>query len=387
MEELIERFRKLMETFSFLDKYKGIKINSKEDISRIPVSDRDDLADYDISMCPERPIEVFATSGTTKERIFVYISKIALKKMINRMGRIYAKLNIKNRRIISLIGYGNLTAITDIIDAATIEHNNLIIPLGNHYKKQYLTKAIKKLNPDVVIGYTNEIYSFFEKAGKKNNIKKYLAGGELILDEHRRFVNKFGKIDIYSLYACNEVMTIAIQINPKNRKHLVLEGIYTEVIKKNGEISEEGEGELLITDLYNLSMPIIRYKLGDWVKLEKKGREKYITIYGRTGDVINLHGVLISKTKIIEKTMNILHHPEFFFIVRKNEKTAEDIIKLSIPKEDIDKEKQLYDELDSIIGRFKVVGTKLKAPRGNTGKVINFVDLRGKRLEKKWLSF
>ena len=40
--------------------------------------------------------------------------------------------------------------------------------------------------------------------------------------------------------------------------------MFIEIINEDGSIVNDGEsGEILITDLYNMAMPFIRYKVGD----------------------------------------------------------------------------------------------------------------------------
>ncbi|PQP34058.1 hypothetical protein C6A37_09735 [Desulfobacteraceae bacterium SEEP-SAG9] len=67
-----------------------------------------------------------------------------------------------------------------------------------------------------------------------------------------------------------------------------------EVLKNNGENAEQGEiGKVVITDLFNKAMPLIRYEIGDMALVSEKNIcncgnplpliEKYL---GRDRDII-----------------------------------------------------------------------------------------------------
>ena len=72
-----------------------------------------------------------------------------------------------------------------------------------------------------------------------------------------------------------------------------MENIIFEVVDENNNPIEEGEGDIVLTNLHNFSFPMIRYKIGDRARISKKSicccnRNLKIVdeIIGRTFDII-----------------------------------------------------------------------------------------------------
>jgi phenylacetate-CoA ligase len=99
-------------------------------------------------------------------------------------------------------------------------------------------------------------------------------------------------------YGCEEVSLIACECEKHQGLHVAAESVYTEVL---------ADGSLVVTDLLNRAMPLIRYKTGDKVTLPEKGcscgrglpvLEK---VQGREADyVLTPSGALISGISLTE---------------------------------------------------------------------------------------
>lgn len=61
-------------------------------------------------------------------------------------------------------------------------------------------------------------------------------------------------------YGCSETDIIAFEC-PRGQLHVVEENVYLEVVPTVD--ADDGTGEIIITDLNNLAMPLIRYRIGD----------------------------------------------------------------------------------------------------------------------------
>ncbi|MBQ0059423.1 MAG: phenylacetate--CoA ligase family protein, partial [Lachnospiraceae bacterium] len=93
---------------------------------------------------------------------------------------------------------------------------------------------------------------------------------------------------------CNEENGImGVQVAEKGAYYIDSESYYYEILKMDSdEPAEEGElGRIVITDLYNYALPLIRYDNGDlakYKKIEKNGQFKMMLteLYGRRSDII-----------------------------------------------------------------------------------------------------
>lgn len=92
--------------------------------------------------------------------------------------------------------------------------------------------------------------------------------GELLTDEVRKIVKKHFKCDIANQYGANEMNSIAYEC-PEGNMHIMESNVNVEILK-NGKSVYNEEGEVCITTRTNSAMPLIRYKIGDYAKIERK---------------------------------------------------------------------------------------------------------------------
>lgn len=131
------------------------------------------------------------------------------------------------------------------------------------YNEEDVKKFAEKLKKGTVYigGYSSMIYEtakMVNRLGIGNDIHLKLIRGtsEKIYDNYQEEVFKaFGR-RITSQYGSAESGCIAFEC-PYGSMHIAMENVVVEVI----------DGEIVVTNLYSHSFPIIRYKLGDSVKL------------------------------------------------------------------------------------------------------------------------
>lgn len=70
------------------------------------------------------------------------------------------------------------------------------------------------------------------------------------------------------MYSSNEVGHIAFQCREYGSMHVQSEAVLMEILDERGKPCETGEtGKVVVTPLHNLSMPLLRYELGDYVTM------------------------------------------------------------------------------------------------------------------------
>jgi phenylacetate-CoA ligase len=157
------------------------------------------------------------------------------------------------------------------------------------FKEKQLLQFIKKLKKASYLhGYSSMIYEvakFVNRNGLSNcfNLKMIKGTSEKIFDSYQSEVVKAFGEKMISEYGAAESGIIAFEC-PKGNMHINMEGV----------IVEEIENEIVVTNLQMTSFPIIRYKLGDYIKLAPKAEKcscglnhsiiKEVT--GRVGSII-----------------------------------------------------------------------------------------------------
>lgn len=130
-------------------------------------------------------------------------------------------------------------------------------------------ERFQKLRPAYLYGYVSMIRDFARFLDRRG--WRPLAPPKVVvttaepLDEATRFeISTFFSAPVRSEYGCGEVGVIAMECE-EGSLHLMSDNLIVEVVDDQGRPVVEGTGRVVVTDLFNHQMPIIRYQLGDVV--------------------------------------------------------------------------------------------------------------------------
>lgn len=157
------------------------------------------------------------------------------------------------------------------------------------YTEKYFLHFIRRIKKAVYLeGYSSMIYQTAKlinerKYPKPKNLKMVKGTSEKIYESYQEEVQKAFGLKMISEYGAAETGIIAFEC-PYGNMHLNMEGV----------VVEEIEHEIVVTNLSMKSFPVIRYKLGDYIELEKSeifcpcGMKHPVLkeINGRIGEVI-----------------------------------------------------------------------------------------------------
>ena len=157
----------------------------------------------------------------------------------------------------------------------------------------------------MMMGYASTFEAFhryFEKHGidevKDAQIYGIASGSEMLYDPTRESMEKAFRCRCFSRYANEENGFLGQDKDENNVFYLNRADYYFEVLKMNQDVpADEGEvGRIVVTDLFNYAMPMIRYDTGDVGALSKRGNQMVITSFGgrRVDVVTNAKGEVIS---------------------------------------------------------------------------------------------
>ncbi len=388
-EKIIDQFNKLLAKFQ---NYSKIRIKDKHDIQTIPFSEKGHIRYWKIEDCPIRPFRVYKTSGSTGKSCFLFFSKEAIEKMVTRLVRLLDIIGYeKEKPALNMYSYNCLDMPGPLMGEAVSKKGGCLISFGLLKKENIsiLKEVVSKAKPRLLISFPNQLHEIISNLPDNHTIEKCVVAGEILLKEFKNEIECKSGIKLYNMYATTEVAGIAIQKEPDDL-YMVLadDGLYIEVMKPDGSTSETGKGKIVVTDLFNYSMPIIRYIIGDEVEIKRKGKEKYIRVFGRADKYINIYGEVESKKAIIECLFKILKHPNFFLVIDKDKNTYEDVIVLNIPKDEPLDEKTIKAEFERNFSfSIRIRRTRLSVPKTSSGKYRHIVDLRKLHLEDKKLGW
>ena len=164
------------------------------------------------------------------------------------------------------------------------------------FSQKKVERIIRKYNrfkPEVLYGYPSAIFNFVQAAESccipVHQPRIVVTHAENLYHEFReKFEAVFPGAKIVNQYWASEA-NIGVCC-PEGNLHVDEDTVICEVINKD----ENGVGDLLITNLYSFDQPLIRYKIGDRVKVSDRkcpcGRETKIIEYieGRENESIEL---------------------------------------------------------------------------------------------------
>lgn len=150
---------------------------------------------------------------------------------------------------------------------------------------------------DYVYGYTNSIVLFARYLIRENVILKNVCPGlkicictsENCTEEDKNIIEKAFGVRAVNEYGTSEVDLIAFETE-SGKWLLSNENIYIEVIGEDGkQITDGGEGRILLTALHNKAMPFIRYEIGDKAVIAPgKNEIELKRILGGVNDIVIL---------------------------------------------------------------------------------------------------
>ncbi len=311
-----------------LKKYKNIKFNAQE-FEKIPFTTKKELLNDqklnspfgdNLSVNANNIQRVHRTSGTTDRPLILALTKSDINLM-TETGSICSKISgLKEKDIVvHCLNYcmwmGGLT------DHMSLEKSGAaVIPYGVGNSKQ-LIETILNLKANTISctpSYLNKLNyvlrEFYEIEPKQLGLKLGLLGTEGGLQDPK-YRNKieelwgikainfnYGMAEVWSVFG-SECFKCQKGLNFISNGNLYLELIDPKT-SKNIDIETGSEGEMVVTTLKKEAQPIIRYKTGDIIKVNKTSSCKCghkgikFDIVGRSDDMLTIKGINVFPTQI-----------------------------------------------------------------------------------------
>lgn len=265
-------------------------IKKLEDIKKFPIVNKSDLIDYNSEIQNKRDYRKMfysETSGSSGEPLTYYKDSVwdARTRAVQLRGYSWYGVNPWERNgYFWGFSFDNVAKVKTKILDFLMNRFRLF-----SYKEEEMNKFLKKMSKATYIeGYSSMIYEVAKSVNKSNQLKSYdlkmvKGTSEKVYDHYQDEVIKaFGK-KMINEYGSAETGIIAYEC-PYGNMHISMENVIVEVIK----------GEIIVTNLFSDSFPIIRYRLGDAVKIDndKKcecGMQHQILteVEGRVGKLIH----------------------------------------------------------------------------------------------------
>lgn len=169
---------------------------------------------------------------------------------------VWASASINRRRRRPLGVLYDMVKRTLLIDTAGFSAQRLNEILGE----------LEKFAPDFIRGYSSTVRLLAEELlrdGRRVEPKGVISTASVLYEAERKVICQAFGCPVFDFYGAREVMAIAAECDEHMGLHVSVENMVLEVVRDDESASPGEVGSLVITNLTNYSMPLIRYEIGD----------------------------------------------------------------------------------------------------------------------------
>ena len=299
-------------------------IETLKDIEKLPFTTKTDLrASYPFGLFAvdqKDIIEIHTSSGTTGKPTVSGYTKEDLDTWSEVMARGMTMMGVDENDIIqNTHGYGLFTGGFGVhYGGQKIGATVIPISTGQTLRQIELMKDFKTTMLIFTPSYGLHIAEELQEMGidpEDLDLKVIGFGSESWTDQMRASIEDKFKVPAYNIYGLTEVMGpgVAMECPQQEGLHLFEDHFYPEIIdsKTLKQIPEGQSGELVLTTLTRIGMPIIRFRTHDVtsIKHEKCGCGRTLVkmskITGRTDDMLKIKGVSVFPSQIEKALLSI----------------------------------------------------------------------------------
>jgi len=253
---------------------KDLLMKNFDEVSSDPLLNIRDIGRYvknnnDYHLWYKNKYKIIKTSGCSgRYGVFIYDKQswnILRAITINRASYVNVTPFKKNRLAV-LVDTSGLHAGISLIGNVPKMFYDLLI-LNVHEPQKTIIDKLNSFQPDILSGYANSIYlCAHEQLDCRLHIQPIQVGcsGEPLTHEARDIIHKAFRVPPINMYGASESICMANSSRQCHNLHIAYDWNLIEVLDACEKKAQEEEiGNAVLTNLYNYSFPLIRYKMND----------------------------------------------------------------------------------------------------------------------------
>lgn len=327
------------------------KIQSLEDLAKIPVTSKDDLQQFNddfICVPKSKIIDYVTTSGTLGDPVTFALTDADLERLAYNEAISFACAGVKSEDVLQLMTTMDRRFMAGLAYFLGVRKLGAgIIRVGAGIP-ELQWDSILKFQPTYLIVVPSFLLKMIAYAQQHDiNLNTSGVKGAICIGEPIRnddfTLNTLGKkitahwqIELFSTYASTEMSTAFTECSAQQGGHLHPELIIAELLDENNELVKNGAiGELTITTLGVEAMPLLRFKTGDMMQAHHEpcqcGRNtlRLGPIAGRKKQMIKYKGTTLYPPAM-ENVLNNFNALESFVIEVSHNQIGTDEILIKI---------------------------------------------------------
>jgi len=379
LQKLVNYVYDNVEFYNKKFKEEGIKIDdikTKEDITKLPLTYKNDLRDhypFGLNAVPmDQIIRIHASSGTTGKPTVVTYTQKDIDDWTELMARTVMAPGVTHKDVIqNAYGYGLFTGGLGFhYGAEKIGASVIPISGGNTERQLMIMQDFKS----TVMTCTPSYALYISEYAKQNNIdvtklelKKGIFGAEPWSDNLRKTIEEELQIDAYDIYGLSEIYGpgVSVECEEKDGMHIWEDFFIVETLDQETfePVAPGEEGILAFTTLEKEGLPLIRYITNDISILNPEKcacgrthvRMKKVT--GRADDMLIVRGINVFPSQIESALMQVPGVAGYYQIIIDRDIIDSLEVKLELTEETFSDEmkelerfkKQIEDKLYNIL--------------------------------------
>ncbi|RLG42986.1 MAG: hypothetical protein DRN81_07470 [Thermoproteota archaeon] len=183
-------------------------------------------------------------------------------------------------------------------------------------------QLIRDLGVSCVFGVPSYLLHLVEKLEGETSVKKVVTLGENLTESMRRRLERMWNVEVYNDYGSTGLCAGFLDCREHCGCHVFSDNFLVETVDpKTGEPTDD-KGELVFTTLYREGSPLVRYRTGDIVRVERDrcgcGRTSPRLFFeGRIGDMVKIKGSAVYPTTLKDTMFSIEPVSNFQFVVSR----------------------------------------------------------------------
>src|SRR5690554_1610643 len=273
-----ESTRRLEEFLSFaISNSKYYSMVSAPSLSEFPVLEKETILTRlsEVATIGENEGEVSLTGGTTGASMKVLKTEEDIQERHALLDFFRAKYGYRLGRKVAWFSGKDLARPKDLAKGICYRDdwiNNIRFFSTFHISDKYFESywsAFLKFSPEYLVGFPSSVFDLCMMAKErglsfKGTVKAFFPTAETVLPQHRAVIGEVLGCPLIDQYASSEGAPFILQCN-EGRLHIhPLTGVF-EVVDENLQPAQEGE--ILVTSFSTRGTPLIRYRIGDRIKL------------------------------------------------------------------------------------------------------------------------
>jgi phenylacetate-CoA ligase len=131
-----------------------------------------------------------------------------------------------------------------------------------------------RFKPKVLYGYPNAMTHFAEFVKMRSlppiKVQTIICTAERLTERQRRRLTEVFGGEVYNIYATREHGFVGFECKRHDGFHIDSGNVFLEILRQGTPVPAGESGEIVITDLCNYGMPLIRYRIGDVGRISAK---------------------------------------------------------------------------------------------------------------------